>query len=173
MIWVAVAIVVLVLAGCKKDTGMPNPASVYCEEQGGTLDIRESEAGSVGYCLFEDGSECEEWAFYNGECAPGSGNMGGSTGLANPASVYCQGLGYTEETRENADGQYGVCILPGGLECNSWDFLAGRCGPEYSYCATQGHTLEETPDANVGTCVFDNGTSCLEIDYFEGRCGPS
>lgn len=49
-----------------------NPASVYCQEQGGTLEIRTgAEGGQVGYCLFDDGSECEEWAYYRGECQPG------------------------------------------------------------------------------------------------------
>jgi putative hemolysin len=51
--------------------GMANPASVYCGEQGGTLDIRDGDGGQVGFCVFDDGSECEEWAFYRGECAPG------------------------------------------------------------------------------------------------------
>lgn len=50
------------------ETGLTNPASVHCEEQGGTLEIREG--GSVGYCIFDDGSECEEWAFFRGECPP-------------------------------------------------------------------------------------------------------
>jgi len=52
-------------------TGLPNPASVYCVEHGGRLEIRDTESGQVGYCIFDDGSECEEWAFYNGECAKG------------------------------------------------------------------------------------------------------
>jgi hypothetical protein len=52
---------------------MANPASVYCEEQGGRLDIRTAEDGSqMGICVFEDGSECEEWAFYRKECGPGT-----------------------------------------------------------------------------------------------------
>lgn len=51
--------------------GVANPASVYCEEQGGQLEIRTDEDGNeVGYCIFPDGSECEEWAFYRGECSP-------------------------------------------------------------------------------------------------------
>lgn len=51
--------------------GMANPASVFCEEQGGQLEIRTGAAGGqVGFCLFPDGSECEEWAFYRGECQP-------------------------------------------------------------------------------------------------------
>ena len=50
---------------------MPNPASVFCEDKGGTLDLRTDQAGGqYGVCVF-DGSECEEWAFYRGECAAG------------------------------------------------------------------------------------------------------
>ncbi|MDX9833250.1 MAG: DUF333 domain-containing protein, partial [Anaerolineae bacterium] len=48
-----------------------NPASEYCLQQGGTLDIRTEAGGEVGYCQFADGSECEEWAFMRGECQPG------------------------------------------------------------------------------------------------------
>jgi putative hemolysin len=51
--------------------GLPNPASVFCLEQGGVVDIRSGDdGGQVGYCVFLDGSECEEWAFFRGECAP-------------------------------------------------------------------------------------------------------
>lgn len=52
---------------------LANPASVYCEEQGGTVELREGEGGTAGYCVFEDGSECDEWAYFRGECAPGGG----------------------------------------------------------------------------------------------------
>ena len=51
-----------------KGIGMPNPASVYCEERGGTLVMRDAEAGQYGVCVFPDGSECEEWALFRGEC---------------------------------------------------------------------------------------------------------
>lgn len=56
-----------------EEAGLPNPASVYCEEQGYTLTIRtDAEGGQYGVCLFPDGSECEEWAYYRGACAPAS-----------------------------------------------------------------------------------------------------
>jgi len=52
-------------------TGLANPASVYCEEQGYTLEMRTDEdGGQFGVCIFPDGSSCEEWAFYNGTCSP-------------------------------------------------------------------------------------------------------
>jgi putative hemolysin len=51
--------------------GLPNPASVYCEEHGGRCEIRTAEDGSqYGVCIFPDGSECDEWAYFRGECQP-------------------------------------------------------------------------------------------------------
>ena len=51
---------------------LANPASAFCEKEGGTLEIRTSIDGSQrGFCLFNDGSECEEWKFFNSECKKG------------------------------------------------------------------------------------------------------
>jgi len=68
----------LTLAWCNKtenpdeNLGKANPASVYCEEQWGTLQIETAEDGSqYGICLFSDGSYCEEWSYFRGECQPG------------------------------------------------------------------------------------------------------
>lgn len=48
---------------------MPNPASVYCEQNGNKLEIRTAADGSQnGICIFPNGSTCEEWAYYRGEC---------------------------------------------------------------------------------------------------------
>ena len=48
---------------------MANPASVFCEKNGGKLDIRnEKDGGQIGYCKFSDEKECEEWAYFRGEC---------------------------------------------------------------------------------------------------------
>ena len=54
-------------------TGMANPASVYCEQIGGTLEIMKNPDGSeYGMCNFPNGTSCEEWALFRGEgCQPG------------------------------------------------------------------------------------------------------
>jgi len=70
----------LIFGGCTTSTpepvaGLANPASVHCEEQGYTLEMRTDEKGTYGVCIFPDGSECEEWAFYGSECSPGSGKI--------------------------------------------------------------------------------------------------
>jgi putative hemolysin len=70
---------IVLFASCKSgqvsptpEPNMPNPASVYCEENGGKLEIRtDASGGQVGICVFPDGSECDEWAYFRGECKPG------------------------------------------------------------------------------------------------------
>jgi putative hemolysin len=50
---------------------MPNPASVYCKQNGYELEIRTAADGSQsGVCIFMDGSSCDEWAYYRGVCGP-------------------------------------------------------------------------------------------------------
>lgn len=51
--------------------GLANPASQYCIEQGGRLEIKDEHSGQVGYCHLPDGSIVEEWALFRqqpGQC---------------------------------------------------------------------------------------------------------
>jgi putative hemolysin len=58
-------------AGTEISLNMPNPASVYCEENGNKLEIQTAADGSQsGICVFPDGSTCDEWAYFRGECSP-------------------------------------------------------------------------------------------------------
>lgn len=56
-------------AGGSGKVGMANPASVFCEEQGGTLELRpvglSAAEGVAGYCHLPDGRVVEEWAYYH------------------------------------------------------------------------------------------------------------
>jgi len=78
---VTLVLVVLIIAACGSEPTpaptesapeLPNPASKFCADQGHKVEIRTEAGGEVGYCIFPDGSQCEEWAFYRGECAPGT-----------------------------------------------------------------------------------------------------
>ena len=77
-IWGALLILGVTLQACRShdistpETGLANPASVHCQEMGGTLEIQAAQGGQEGICLFPDGSECEEWALYRGDCQRGS-----------------------------------------------------------------------------------------------------
>ena len=63
-------ILLMTLAACTTpQVNMPNPASVYCKQQGNTLEIRTAADGSQnGICVFPNGSTCDEWAYFRGEC---------------------------------------------------------------------------------------------------------
>ena len=71
-------LIALILSACgvitpTPDTSanMPNPASVFCEQNGGSLQIRQTSEGEAGICVFPDGSFCDEWAFFRKECQTG------------------------------------------------------------------------------------------------------
>ena len=91
-------------------------------------------------------------------------------GQPNPASFYCEEMGYDLQLRDEAEGTVGICVLPDGSECEEWEFLAGRCGKEYSYCERQGYALEAGEE--VATCNFPDGSSCPEYELFIGECSP-
>jgi uncharacterized protein len=69
---VALAVLAVLGVGCGDDSGdespespaVPNPASEYCEQTGGTLEIVTEAGGEVGYCLLPDGRRIEEWELY-------------------------------------------------------------------------------------------------------------
>lgn len=86
--------------------GMPNPASVYCEQNGNKLEIVTAADGSQsGRCVFPDGSVCDEWAYYRGECGPAV--------MESPADANGGGPGGSGGTEEQASGGY---MPPGTTE---------------------------------------------------------
>ncbi|HON81668.1 MAG TPA: DUF333 domain-containing protein [Methanoregulaceae archaeon] len=160
--------------------GMPNPASVYCEEIGGRVEIMKNPDGSeYGMCTFPNGTSCEEWALFRGEgCKPGS-----TVGMPNPASVYCEEIGGRVEIMKNPDGsEYGMCTFPNGTSCEEWALFRGEgCKPGSTvgmpnpasvYCEEIGGRVEimKNPDGSeYGMCTFPNGTSCEEWALFRGE----
>ena len=68
---IGIATLTVVVAGCTVSgpdpmlaVGMPSPASFYCIERGGTLDIQEHADGNVTMCVLSDGTRIEEWKLY-------------------------------------------------------------------------------------------------------------
>ena len=91
-------------------------------------------------------------------------------GIPNPASFYCQEMGYTLDLRETDQGTEGICIFPNGAECEEWKFLGGGCAIEWTYCQRQGYIIRE--GQNFGICNFPDGSACSEYDFFIGECQP-
>ena len=60
-----------ILAVASLASAIPNPAAEFCVKCGYRYEIRTDPQGNqYGVCVFPDGSECEEWAFYRKCNAP-------------------------------------------------------------------------------------------------------
>ncbi|MFH1181988.1 MAG: DUF333 domain-containing protein [Candidatus Woesearchaeota archaeon] len=156
---ICLLITVLFVAGCTPASddfaGWPNPASVFCEERGGTLEIITEAEGQVGMCTLPDGSTCEEWAYYRGQCPP---NETGNASTANPASVYCEEHGGTLEIVTEEGGQRGICTLADGTKCDEWAYYRGECGKDECpiTCGAIGSRSEGWYDCNNNLISYDN-----------------
>ena len=103
--------------------------------------------------------------------APGPSAGSGPSGLADPACVYCEALGYN-----CSDGN---CTFPDGSSVPAWEFYRGKAGQSYSFCELQGYRIESRTEdmggwtAEYAVCVFDECSECGEEEHFNGSCGPS
>ncbi|HDI73137.1 MAG: hypothetical protein DRO76_02810 [Candidatus Altiarchaeales archaeon] len=95
----------------EKETGVPNPAVVYCKDLGYNYEN--------GTCIFPDGSECKMWDFYRGKCGQ--------------KFTFCEQQGFKIENRIDNMGtwiaEYAVCIFDDGSECLEQDYFEGKCKP--------------------------------------------
>lgn len=100
--------------------GISNPAADYCEGRGYEY--------SGGMCIFPDGTSCEAWAFFRGECGY-SPQPEKPIGMPNPASAYCEAQGYRLDIRKDprTGGEVGYCVFPDGTSCEEWAFYRGEC----------------------------------------------
>lgn len=88
-------------------SGLPNPAAVYCEEQGGTYDL------ATGRCTLPDDSVVDAWDFYR------EAHQARQVGLPNPAAVFCNEHGsYNLET--------GECTLEDGSVVDAWQYFRDK-----------------------------------------------
>ncbi len=104
---IAAASVLVLAGGCgggdNDGPEIPNPAAVYCEQQGGTV------SGPEPMCELPDGSVVDAWDYYRTETGAGAG-------LANPAAVFCEQQGGT------VSGPEPMCELPDGSVVDAWDY---------------------------------------------------
>lgn len=94
--------------------------------------------------------------------------------IGNPAAVYCSMLGYKYSIQDINDGQIGICRMPDESICEAWEFLRGKCGQAYSWCAINGLTIQPTTvteDSTVmeyAVCVDSNRTNVGKLTDLSG-----
>jgi TolB protein len=163
--WFTVVLaVILPTAGCQAPAstaqpatttpaqGLPNPASEYCLEQGGSLAFAErGDGGQYGICYFEDNRQCEEWALLRGDCPVGGLKV---TGYITPAAQYCAITGgtYAISGNSGADDEQGTCTLKDGTVCDVWDYYNGVCSAGQAVATVE----PAPPGGGAGQLVFDS-----------------
>ena len=78
LFWIIIVLIILLIAlviyivnmddSKNSQAGLANPASVYCQENGGVIEIMSDERGQFGICILENGTRCDEWKYYQGSC---------------------------------------------------------------------------------------------------------
>jgi putative hemolysin/PKD repeat protein len=95
------------------DIGLSDPAAVYCTEMGYEYKVLETEQGETGVCVLPDGTECDAWAFYGGECGEDFS--------------YCARKGLAVASESEGDSfaaKCTTCVLPDG-SCKTVSELLG------------------------------------------------
>ncbi|HLD76322.1 MAG TPA: DUF333 domain-containing protein [Candidatus Norongarragalinales archaeon] len=97
--------------------GMANPAAVHCVNLGYENKIVDEPEGQSGVCVFPDGSSCDDWAFFRGDCgrafsacAKAGGNLGATL------------MGPNGPVTSNS-----TCAFDDGTVCEEADLAAGTC----------------------------------------------
>ena len=90
----------------------PNPASRYCEEQGNRLEIRTAADGSQsGVCIFPDGGECDEWAYFRKECGSATQSATNVSPTAIPTAMPIDPADYQQGWWTYKHPTYGFSIM--------------------------------------------------------------
>jgi len=156
-------------SSCESGIGTPNPADVYCAEMGYQTRAVEEASGVRAECVFPDGTSCDAWQFFTGECGA--------------AFSYCAANGYDQVTKR--DGQdpfsqhYAVCMA-GGQEVGSVSDLTGlsqRYNEPGLPASRSGISLPQvvSPPGTLVPAAFDwrdyNGQDWMTPVGDQAQCG--
>lgn len=178
----------LAIAGCtaeqpskdqEQQVGMANPASVKCINDGGKLEMIEEAAGTRGICVFPDGSKCDEWQYFGGECQPGNRTNKDCPSscpmLSSPSPTWCK-------DGEITPGDADECGCRGAPKCLARTYCtpeskkAQACTMEYMpVCGWYGNNVQ----CVKYPCAVTAGNKCQacateNVEYYtEGECPSS
>ena len=139
--------------------GMPNPAAVYCEGLGYSMENVTRSGGEDADCIFTNGSRCAQWDFLSGRCGQ--------------EFSFCKIQGFDLEEGANI----GTCKFPDGSTCGEFQFFSGECSPGDNAGVIEEEIIAELVEWKTFTneqygYSFDVPASCYEGPLL-GTCKQS
>ncbi len=149
--------------GIKGQCGDRLKATSMCNENTGTwwIDLNVTREGCNPACVVD---VVTNETSINWRCT-GLIPPGGEMGMANPAAVYCEDMGYTYDIREEPEGSAGYCVTPGGSECPGWEYLRGDC----TLAGETDYTPQECVNMGGKVTNIVGGGVCTENARRAGR----
>jgi len=114
------------------DDAANRPAAINCINAGGAVEtLTQADGVQYGVCRFSDGSACDAWALFRGECAKGdkpffSSYCADSGGEMSKGDVFSRPYG-------NVLATYEVCTV-NGAQCAAEDYYSTGCVSGTIYC---------------------------------------
>jgi len=135
-----------------ENIGMGNPAAVYCNEMGYEYKVVKTEDGEKGIVTLPDGSECDAWAFYGGECGT--------------EFSYCAKMGWPVAAEGKSDPiatKCTTCVLPDGSHQTVRELLnlSEKCRPGVESLS------DAVPDEGYISDTSESGS--IPPDHFDWR----
>lgn len=141
--------------------GIANPASVKCIQDNGVLKIINSPEGQRGLCLFPDGSVCEEWAHFRGECSQGECmKKCDNIGTRSEGWYDCNGELLYWETCSRITGEFKECagFQKGGICTMQYDPVCAKIQFDGGvFWATYGSACSACSDDQVNVLGYMSG----------------
>lgn len=148
-----IAIIFLAITAVQSAWAIFNPAAKYCQQLGYQYKVKDFDKGQIGYCIFPDQTQCEDWSFFAGRCGE--------------SYSYCVRKGYKIKSMEGSVcagsfySQCAMCTMQNGqdvllleaMDKNNEGLILDEEG--YSFTKKDGSSLNA--NSQCGNSVCDNG----------------
>lgn len=174
-----ILISIFLIAGCQapqggKAAGMANPASVHCVDNGGELKIKKDADGNeYGLCLLQDGTSCEEWTYFRGECPKEGSGISEKSTLKGPASNKLEFIPIADDKVVSALKNKEIDIYMGAITPEQAEELKADSSIELMPSPSQYFSLgiNKAPSTDTILNPFSNKETRMALNNLIDRLG--
>jgi putative hemolysin len=152
---------------------LANPASAYCDKQGGSVENDKDAAGNeVGVCVLPDGTRVEEWAYYrlHGHGLPTAGDLEGLLVTASDLGEGWTGKIIHDDPNDDprpTPGHVDPMLCPDGLQRLIDIARTGELDPKTAVLPQVTAELRGPSDTSVNESLWATATVNKEFEVLQ------